>query len=76
MLMLLMPPVNGDELQGMKKGIVEMADMICINKADGSLKQLAAMSKMEYTHAIQYFRHKSENWTPVVSYYLFIVSKF
>ena len=66
MLMLLVPPVNGDELQGMKKGIVEMADLIVVNKADGVLKQLALRSKMEYLHAVMYFRHKSENWFPVV----------
>ena len=66
MLLLLVPPANGDELQGMKKGIVEMADLIVVNKADGVLKQLALMSKMEYFHAIQYFRHKSESWVPQV----------
>lgn len=38
MLMLLVPPSGGDELQGSKKGIVEIADMVVVNKADGELK--------------------------------------
>lgn len=37
MVMLLVPPAGGDELQGYKKGIVEIADMIVVNKADGEL---------------------------------------
>ena len=41
MLMLLTPPAAGDELQGVKKGIMEVADMVVVNKADGNLKGLA-----------------------------------
>ena len=39
MLLLLVPPAGGDELQGSKKGIVEVADLIAVNKADGDLKK-------------------------------------
>jgi LAO/AO transport system kinase len=66
MLALLVPPAGGDELQGMKKGIVEMADLVIVNKADGSLKTLANHAKVEYMHALQLLRHKSPNWTPMV----------
>lgn len=37
MLMLLVPPAGGDELQGVKKGIMEVADMVVVNKNDGEL---------------------------------------
>lgn len=37
MFVLIVPPAGGDELQGMKKGIVELADLIIVNKADGGL---------------------------------------
>ena len=51
-LMLQMPNM-GDELQGMKKGILELADMIAINKADGGLKEAAKRAKIEHEQALR-----------------------
>ena len=46
MVMLLMPPAMGDELQGVKKGIMEHADIIVINKADGPLAACVSLSPL------------------------------
>ena len=48
----LMLPGAGDELQGIKKGILEIADMIAVNKADGEMKNAANRAVMEYQHAL------------------------
>ena len=48
MLLLVVPPGGGDDLQASKKGIVEAADMILINKADGDLLPLARSTKSDY----------------------------
>ena len=53
-------------LQGMKKGIVEMADLIVINKADGDLLAPAIRMQTEYTSALKLIRKKSNLWTPQV----------
>ena len=66
MLILLVPPANGDELQGVKKGIMEVADMVVVNKADGSLKDLAQHAVVDYSHAIQLARRKRADWRPRV----------
>ena len=50
---LLITPDSGDELQGLKKGIIESADLIIINKADGKLKKSASLAVAEYTSAIR-----------------------
>ncbi len=50
----------------MKKGIVEMADLVVVNKADGALLNLANHAKVEYMHALQLLRHKNPRWTPLV----------
>ena len=52
--------------QGMKKGIVEMADLILINKADGDLLAPAIRMQTEYTSALKLIRKKSNLWTPQV----------
>ena len=68
MLWLVVPPGGGDELQGVKKGIVELADMIVVNKADGDLLPSAKKAAVEYMRALQLVRpkHKSSTWrTPV-----------
>lgn len=57
--MVLLLPNAGDELQGIKKGILEMADAIVINKADGKTKQLAELAKSQYESAITLFHNKS-----------------
>ncbi len=50
---LLLAPAGGDELQGIKKGIVEMADVIIVNKADGDLKSFATKTRKDYITALQ-----------------------
>eukprot|EP01060_Flectonema_neradi_P036932 TRINITY_DN7288_c0_g1_i1.p1 TRINITY_DN7288_c0_g1~~TRINITY_DN7288_c0_g1_i1.p1 ORF type:complete len:340 (+),score=53.42 TRINITY_DN7288_c0_g1_i1:34-1053(+) len=54
--LLMLPPSSGDELQGIKKGIVEVADIVCITKADGSTEKLAKRSQVEYRKALQLIR--------------------
>jgi LAO/AO transport system kinase len=62
MTLLLVPPGGGDDLQGMKKGIMEVADMVVINKADGDLLTTARHTKMDYHHALQLTRHNRKEW--------------
>jgi LAO/AO transport system kinase len=63
--MVLMLPGGGDELQGIKKGILELADALVINKADGDSENLAKMARQHYTGAMNLLRHTSF-WTPRV----------
>ena len=63
--MVLMLPGGGDELQGIKNGIMELADALVINKADGESETLATMTQRQYTSAINLLRHTSF-WTPRV----------
>ena len=63
--MVLMLPGGGDELQGIKKGIMELADALVINKADGDSQKLAEMTGRQYTSAMNLLRHTSF-WTPRV----------
>tara|TARA_R110002049_G_scaffold56036_13_gene154907 strand:- start:1109 stop:2068 length:960 start_codon:yes stop_codon:yes gene_type:complete len=63
--MVLMLPGGGDELQGIKKGIMELADALIINKADGDSEKLAGMTKRQYSSAMSLLRHNSF-WTPRV----------
>ncbi len=51
---LMIPPGAGDELQGIKKGIVEMADFIIVNKADGDTENLASKTASDYKNALHY----------------------
>jgi LAO/AO transport system kinase len=66
MFVLLVAPGAGDELQGIKKGIVEAADMIIVNKADGELKTQAGIAEMEYASALRFVTPGYSGWTPVV----------
>ncbi|SFA53954.1 methylmalonyl-CoA mutase metallochaperone MeaB [Anoxybacillus pushchinoensis] len=52
----------GDELQGMKKGMMELVDAIVINKADGDNKQKAELAKEEYNQILHYLRHATKGW--------------
>jgi LAO/AO transport system kinase len=63
--MVLMLPGGGDELQGIKKGIMELADALVINKADGDSERLATMTQRQYSSAMGLLRHNSF-WTPRV----------
>lgn len=56
----------GDELQGIKRGIIELADSIVINKADGDNLSKAKIAKMDFTRALQLFPPKSNGWKPKV----------
>lgn len=60
--MLLMITGAGDELQGMKKGVIELADAIVVNKADGDNKQRALMAKVDYDRIVHYLRPATEGW--------------
>ena len=57
----------GDELQGIKRGIMEMADAIVINKADGDNINKAKLAKTEFNRALHLFPAKKSGWTPTVS---------
>jgi LAO/AO transport system kinase len=63
--LLLMLSGAGDELQGIKRGIIEMSDAILINKADGDNLQKAEMSKVQYANALHLFPATESSWTPV-----------
>ncbi len=65
--LLLMLSGAGDELQGIKKGIMEMADMVVINKADGDNIRKSEMAKLQYQNALHIFPKSESGWTPVVS---------
>jgi LAO/AO transport system kinase len=56
----------GDELQGIKRGIIEMADAIVINKADGENKQSAKIAKIEFNRALHLYPLKESKWQPKV----------
>jgi LAO/AO transport system kinase len=59
MLLLILPPTAGDELQGLKKGILEVIDMVIVNKGDGLLKQAAEQTAQHYQAALM--SHHSAN---------------
>ncbi len=64
--LLLMLAGAGDELQGIKRGIMEMADAIFINKADGENKKIATRAKAEYQNALHLFPPTESGWIPYV----------
>ena len=66
LFLLLIAPGGGDELQGIKRGIMEIADLIVVNKADGKLQDEAGRTAAEYQSALQLLRSRSPNWTPRV----------
>ncbi len=65
--LVLMLAGAGDELQGIKKGIMELADGVAINKADGDNKKKADVARNEYENALHYLMPESQIWTPVVT---------
>lgn len=68
MFLLVLVPGGGDELQGIKKGIVELADAIIVNKADGDLAAAAARAARDYKNALHLLAPASANWTvPVLT---------
>ena len=66
LFLLLLLPGGGDELQGLKRGIVELADILAINKADGELEAAAGRAAAEYANAIRLLPPGHEGWQPPV----------
>ncbi|CAM9570847.1 unnamed protein product, partial [Ectocarpus sp. 8 AP-2014] len=66
MLLLMLPPAGGDDLQGSKKGIVEVADAIVVNKSDGDLEKAARATASDYSAALGLARRKLSCWAPPV----------
>jgi len=67
--LVLMIPGAGDELQGLKKGIVELADMIAVNKADGDNIERAKVAAADYRAALNILTPRLPNWSPPVVTY-------
>ncbi|MBK1635170.1 methylmalonyl Co-A mutase-associated GTPase MeaB [Rhodovulum adriaticum] len=61
LFILLMAPAGGDELQGVKRGIMEMADLILVNKADGDLKPAAERTRADYAGALRLLRRRPQD---------------
>lgn len=61
LFVLLLAPAGGDELQGVKRGIMEMADMILVNKADGDLKPAAERTRADYAGALRLLRKRPQD---------------
>jgi len=67
MFIVLLLPGGGDDLQGIKRGVIELADLIVVNKADGDLKAAARRSAADYQHALRMLRSPTAGWTPEVA---------
>jgi LAO/AO transport system kinase len=63
---LLLAPGGGDELQGIKRGIIELADLVLVNKADGDLAAAAQRATADYQAALHLLRPATPAWTPEV----------
>jgi len=63
---LVIQPGAGDELQGIKRGITELADIVVVNKADSDLVQLAKIAKAQYQTALHFFSSTREGWIPKI----------
>ena len=66
MFVLLLLPGSGDDLQGIKRGVTELADLILINKADGGLTEVAKQTAADYQNAMQFLHSRTEGWTVAV----------
>jgi len=64
--LVLLLPGGGDELQGIKKGVIELADALVVNKADGDTAAAAHRTRVAYQGALGLVRPASETWRPVV----------
>jgi LAO/AO transport system kinase len=62
MFVLLLQPGGGDELQGIKRGIMELADLVLVNKADDGLEALATRSANDYRNALSLLHPRSAEW--------------
>jgi LAO/AO transport system kinase len=66
LFVLLIAPGAGDELQGIKRGIIELADIVVVNKNDGELAATAKTTATDYSSALRLVRSKTTAWTPRV----------
>jgi LAO/AO transport system kinase len=66
MFLLLLLPSGGDDLQGIKRGIMELADLVLVNKADGDLLPAARRAATDYGHALRMMQPRSSYWRPQV----------
>lgn len=62
--LVLLLPGGGDELQGIKKGVVELADALVVNKADGATRDAAERTRVDYAGALQLVRSGDDGWRP------------
>lgn len=66
LFLLLLAPGGGDDLQGIKRGIMELADIVVVNKADGDLLKPARLAQADYQAALSLMRPRSAAWKPPV----------
>ena len=66
LFLLLMLPNAGDELQGIKKGVLELADLVVVNKSDGNQESLAKNAQTEYLKALHLLTSSKNSWTPQI----------
>jgi LAO/AO transport system kinase len=66
LFLVLVVPGAGDELQGLKRGIMELADLVVVNKADGDLGRAAGVTAADYASALHLLRPRMPGWTPRV----------
>ena len=66
MFLLLLSPGGGDDLQGIKRGIMELADLVLVNKADGDQARLASQTVADYRGALNFMQARTPSWTPQV----------
>jgi LAO/AO transport system kinase len=66
MFLLLLSPGGGDDLQGIKRGIMELADLVLVNKADGDQARLANQTVADYRGALHFMQARTPSWTPQV----------
>lgn len=64
LFMLLLLPSGGDELQGIKRGIMELADLVVVNKADGDQFNTAQQTLADYRSALHFMQSRSAQWRP------------
>lgn len=62
--LVLLLPAGGDELQGIKKGVIELADALVVNKADGPMETTAHRTRVDYASALDLIRGTNEDWRP------------
>ena len=66
MFLVILPPAAGDELQGLKRGIIELADLVLVNKADGALLDHATRAAADYANALHLIRPAVPEWQAAV----------